>query len=155
MNFLPDQMPDVFKQLAPLGWNIADKYTYSENVFVSHYLKWYNYKILVFLTDSASDYRLAKSVINTKKFKELRKEVGADLHLNLLVHPVIFMVAEDLDTLYCNFDFDLGYTSIDFSHFDENDCLDSDFISEWKWLEADDKGDEWSEYQQQFITKLK
>ena len=155
MLFFPETLPKVYEQLEPLGWDMTDKNTFSENLFISHIINWYGKRVAIFLTDSANDYRLAKSVLNSKEFRQLREEINVDIHVNILIHPVIFMVAEDLDTLYCSFDWDKGYTNIDFSHFDENDDLDEGFISEWRWLEATENDQEWSDFQQQYITKLK
>jgi hypothetical protein len=143
-----EKMPLVIEQLEPLGWDLSKDTTWTETVFVSTVLDWYGNRIALFLTPSYTDFDLAKSVIKTKCFADFRKEFKIDVHATVLINPVIFLIPEDLDSLYVNFDFNKGYSAIDFSHFDDEDELEESYVEEWGWLQAEDSDAiEWSGYQ--------
>lgn len=149
-------MPEVVQELISLGWDLSNDLTWSETVFVSTLLKWYDLKVALFITPSILDYNLANKIIKTKAFKKFRADFSIDTHTTVLVNNIIFLLPDDLDSIYLTFDLSKGYSSIDFSHFDEDENLDSDYVQEWKWLMLEENdNDSWesTNYQQVFDRK--
>lgn len=144
-NWCRKEMPLVVEELVDNGWDLSKDDTWLTNTFTDYTLDWYDKRVAVFLTSSWQEYKLFSKVINYKKFQEFRKHFNIDMQVCLLVHPVIFLEIEDLDTIYLNFDFDKGYCHIDVSHFDDDDNLEENFDSSWSWLMYDNSSnDEWS-----------
>lgn len=137
-------MPLVVEEMRELGWDLTNDTTWLENTFSNHVLEWYDKRIAVFITSSLFEFNLCKKVLNTKVFSKFRETFNLDLHLALLVHPVIFLKAFDLDDIFINFDFLRGWSAIDYSHCDEEGELEDSFSEEWGWLEYNDSDiDEW------------
>lgn len=138
------RMPLVVDELIAEGWDLSNDDTWLTNTFCDHTIYWYGKKVNVFITPSLTDFNLFNKVINYKKFREFRNVFNIDMQCAILVHPVIFLGFQDLDTIYLNFDFDKGYCAIDMSHFDEEDELDDNVTEEYSWLLYDSSNtDEW------------
>lgn len=135
-------MPLVIEEMVLLGWDLTDDTTWLENTFSNHVLTWYDKRIAVFVTPSLYDFNLCQRVLRTKTFANFREHFKLDLHLALLVHPVIFIKPYDLDDIFVNFDFEKGWSVIDYSHCDEEGELEPSYQEEWGWLEYGD-ADEW------------
>lgn len=137
-------MPLVVKEMEDLGWDLSNDTTWLENTFSNHLLSWYDKRIAVFITTSDFEFNLSKKVLNTKVFADFRRTFNLDMHLDLLVHPVIFLKPYDLDDLFVSFNFSRGWSAIDYSHCDEEGTIDEAYVEEWGWLEYEDSDlDEW------------
>lgn len=146
--FCIQEMPEVVSQLEDLRWTLSDDKTWLETVFVNVCMHWYDKRIALYITSSAVDFNLAKKVFSTRTFAKFRAKFKLDAHAAVLINPVIFLEAEDLDSIYINFDFDKGYSAIDFSHYDENDVLEETYENDWGWLEnTDEEAPEWTHLQ--------
>lgn len=141
-------MPLVVEELVERNWNLDADETWTELMFINNPLSWYGQRIFLYLTASYTDYKLAQKVLATKCFAQFRQDFGIDLHATILLDPVIFLVAEDLDALYCSFDFSKGYSVVDFSHYDdETDLLEENYVSDWDWLQAEAEDLQWNTLQ--------
>lgn len=145
--WMKNKMPMVVDEIATLGWDMSNDDTWSENIFINVFMEWYGKRIALFLTPSLLDYKLASRVLKYPKFKEYRKDFSIDVHAVVLLDPNIFLIPEDLDSLYCSFDFNKGYSFIDFSHYDEEDNLEQSYIDDWEFLQLEEDGIEWSNLQ--------
>lgn len=130
-------MPKVVEELVSLGWDLEDRDTWLETVFVNTPMQWYGNNIGLYVTSSYTDYVLAKKVIKTPTFKKFRKDFNIDCHAVILFDPLMFIKAEDLDEIYLSFDFDKGYSFLDFSYYDDEDNLIDSVSSDWGWLTAE------------------
>jgi len=140
-------MPGVVDELINNGWDLSNDDTWLDNSFCNHTIYWYGHKVTTFVTASLADYNLFTKVINYPKFRKFRKDFKIDVQCAILVHPVIFLGNQDLDTIYLNFDFDKGHCSIDMSHFDEDDNL-IDTEEDYNWLLYDSSEEkEWTSEQ--------
>lgn len=138
------RMPLVVQELEDNGWDFSNDDTWLENTFVTHVLDWYGKRVVLFITSSAADYELCKKTLKYKAFKDFRNKFKIDNHAALLLHPVIFMTANDLDDIFTTLDFKKGWSALDFSHFDEDEKLDEAYQEDWGWLSLnDDDDDEW------------
>lgn len=137
-------MPLVVQEIEELGWDLTDDRTWLENTFSNHVLNWYNKKICVFITTSLFEFNLCSKILKTSTFKNFRSVFNIDNHLNLLVHPVIFIEPDNLDDIYITLDFTKGYTCIDYSHCDEDGKIDEPYLDNWGWLEyTEADSEEW------------
>jgi hypothetical protein len=135
-----NNIPEVVKQLKPLGWDLEADSTWEETLFLNTIIKWYENKVGLYVTSSYLDYKLASSLLDTIEFSNLRKYFNLSNHSIILVDPIILIEIDDLDTLYCKLDFSKGYSSIDYSHYDnDKDVLYKEFLEEWNWLEAENQ----------------
>lgn len=141
-------MPQVVEELDTLGWDLSADRTWTETVFINILLKWYDKKVALFLTPSMVDYKLAFKVFGYPIFAQFRQTFGIDCQMAVLINPLIFLVPEDLDSIYLGLDFTKGYSCIDFSHFDENDELELEYQKDWDWLMIEEgDGREWTSFQ--------
>lgn len=142
-----EHMPLVVEELVEKGWDLENDDTWAELMFVNTPLSWYGKNILLYVTPSYTDFKLAQKVLSTKCFARFRADFGIDLHAVVLVDSVIFLVPEDLDSIYCSFDFEKGHSIIDFSHYDDEDQLEEQYAEDWDWLQAESEEAPWNAFQ--------
>ncbi|MGL5923708.1 hypothetical protein [Chroococcidiopsis sp.] len=148
MRWSVSKMPEVVDQLQPRGWDLSKDDTWTETVFISTQLRWYNRNVALFLTTSYVDFNLAADLIQTPTFATLRQTLGLDVHAAILLNSVVFPQPEDLDVFYCGFDFKTGYGAIDFSHYDSEENLEEEYLEDWGWLsDSSEVSPEWSNMQ--------
>lgn len=135
------EMPLVIDQLDPLGWDLSKDSTWTETVFLNVKMSWYGKNVGLYLTPSIIDFNKGSQVVATKCFSRLRTRLGLDCHAIVLLDPTIFLELEDLDLIYLSFDFDRGYSSIDFSHYNEDEDLEDQYKDEWGWLVSNEETD--------------
>lgn len=140
-----ENMPLVVEELKDLEWDLSVDETWYETVFINTTVHWFGKRIALYITSSAADFRLASRLFKTKAFAKLRKDFNFDTHAVVLLDTTIFLQPEDLDSIYLSFDFDKKYSSLDFSHYDEDDNIEEAYIPEWGWLTFDENTSEgWS-----------
>lgn len=149
-----ENMPLVVKELIQFGWDLTSDDTWLETMFLNTGIKWYDYYVGLYVTSSMLDFKLANRLLKTKCFSKFRKDFGLDVHHILLLDNTIFLEPNDLDNVYLSMDFEKGYSSLDYSHFDENDELEEFYVEDWGWLTYDEDIDEgWSVLQLKQVYK--
>jgi len=130
-------MPSVVEELVDLGWDIEDRDTWLEVMFINFCLTWYGKNILLYVTNSYVTYLKAKEVLQTKTFEKFVKEFNIDCHSVILVDSVIFLKEENLDDIFLSFDFNKKHSFLDFSFYDEDGNILEEAKEEWGWLAED------------------
>lgn len=162
-------IPGVVKELKDLGHDLDDRDTWLETMFINCPMKWYDKTILLYVTSSYAAYFKAQQILKTKKFRQFRKDFNIDCHAAVLMDPIIFIKDYNLDDIYLSFDFDKGYSILDYSYYDEQGNLTEEVKEEWGWITnentssvlIDDPNDPenyynvelWDEYKQKLIKE--
>jgi hypothetical protein len=148
VTFLRTYMPKVVAQLEPLGWDLSQDDTWLETAFITSLTTFYGKRVLVFITDSYSDYKLVERVFESPIMRKLWKQFNIDAHTAVLVDSSIFIEPEQLDDIYINLDFECKWSLLDLSGYDENDELLSPYLETWGFLEngmkLEDEIEPWS-----------
>jgi hypothetical protein len=143
-----NRIPAVVQEMKTGGWDFTSDDTWLENTFAHMLVEWHGKKVCIFVTNTSREYVLCGRQLKTNAFSNFRKTLGIDMHLNLLLHDIIFMKPSELEEFFINFNFDTGYCCIDNSHFDEDGNVDLAAYEDWGFLSDDAK---WTKEQERQV----
>ncbi|QIW88534.1 hypothetical protein [Pseudanabaena phage PA-SR01] len=121
---------DKFKQS---HFDLNEATTWEEIACYNTILQMYGRKVAVYFTFGWLDYQAVKEFIQSKKGAKFRQDFGIECHSAILLSPQTFFSAESLDEFWVSFDFSRGYNFLDYSHYNEDEDLDSS-EEKYQWL---------------------
>ena len=123
---------DKFKQS---HFDLNEATTWEEIACYNTILQIYGRKVAIYFTFGWLDYQAVKEFIQSKKGAKFRQEFSLDHHSAILLSPTTFFSAESLDEFWVSFDIKggKGYNFLDYSHYNDNEDLDSD-EEQYQWL---------------------
>lgn len=124
-------LPKAVEAFKRHRFDFDNPHTWEEIAAYNVILKMYGKKVAIYFTYSWLHFQDVKDFIQSKRGGLFRKDFGIDCHSAILLSPEIFFKAEALDEFWVNFDFEKGYSFLDYSHYNDDDDVD---LEEYQWL---------------------
>lgn len=132
-NWCNTNLPKAVEKFKRDRFDLNEATTWEEIAAYNTVLQIYGRKVAVYFTFGWLEYQAVKEFIQSKKGAKFRQDFGLDCHSAILLSPQTFFSAESLDEFWVSFDFAKGYNFLDYSHYNEDDDLDSD-DEKYQWL---------------------
>lgn len=128
-------IPKAVSRFKDNRFDLNEATTWEELVCYNTILQIYGRKVAVYFTFGWLDYQGVKEFIQSKKGAKFRQDFELDHHSAILLSPTTFFSAESLDEFWVSFDLKggKGYNFLDYSHYNEDEDLDSD-DERYQWL---------------------
>lgn len=126
-------LPKAVEKFKRDRFDLNEATTWEELACYNTILQIYGRKVAIYFTFGWLDYQAVKEFIQSKKGAKFRQEFGLDCHSAILLSPQTFFSAESLDEFWVSFDFAKGYNFLDYSHYNDDEDLDSD-DEKFQWL---------------------
>lgn len=128
-------LPKAVEKFKQNHFDLNEATTWEELVCYNTVLQIYGRKVAIYFTFGWLDYQAVKEFIQSKKGAKFRQDFGLDHHSAILLSPTTFFSAESLDEFWVSFDLKSGkgYNFLDYSHYNEDEDLDSD-EEQYQWL---------------------
>lgn len=126
-------LPNAVAKFKRDRFDLNEATTWEEIAAYNTVLQIYGRKVAIYFTFGWLDYQAVKEFIASRKGVKFRQEFGIECHSAILLSPQTFFSAESLDEFWVSFDFTKGYNFLDYSHYNEDEDLDSD-DEKFQWL---------------------
>jgi|GEM_PF-5832585 len=126
-------LPKAVEKFKQSHFDLNEATTWEELAAYNTILQIYGRKVAIYFTFGWVEYQAVKEFIESKKGAKFRQEFGIECHSAILLSPTTFFHAESLDEFWVSFNFDKGYNFLDYSHYNDDEDLDSD-LKEFQWL---------------------
>jgi hypothetical protein len=128
-------IPKAVSRFKDNRFDLNEATTWEELVCYNTILQIYGRKVAVYFTFGWLDYQGVKEFIQSKKGAKFRQDFELDHHSAILLSPTTFFSAESLDEFWVSFDIKggKGYNFLDYSHYNDDEDLDSD-DEKYQWL---------------------
>jgi hypothetical protein len=128
-------LPKAVEKFKRDRFDLNEATTWEEIAAYNTILQIYGRKVAIYFTFGWLDYQAVKEFIASRKGEKFRQEFGLDHHSAILLSPTTFFSAKSLDEFWVSFDIKggKGYNFLDYSHYNEDDDLDSD-DEKLQWL---------------------
>ena len=134
-NWCNTNLPKAVEKFKRDRFDLNEATTWEEIAAYNTILQIYGRKVAIYFTFGWLDYQAVKEFIQSKKGAKFREEFGLDHHSAILLSPTTFFSAESLDEFWVSFDIKggKGYNVLDYSHYNDDEDLDSD-DEKYQWL---------------------
>jgi hypothetical protein len=126
-------LPKTVENFKKKRFDLDEAATWEEICAYNTIMQFYGRKVAIYFTFSWLEYQSVKEFIESKKGAKFRKDFEIECHSAILLSPEIFFKPESLDEFWVSFNFDKGYNFLDYSHYNDDEDVDSD-LEEYAWL---------------------
>ena len=132
-NWCYTNLPKAVEKFKQNHFDLNEATTWEELAAYNTILQIYGRKVAIYFTFGWVEYQAVKEFIASRKGAKFREDFELDHHSAILLSPTTFFKAESLDEFWVSFDFAKGYNFLDYSHYNDDEDLDSD-LEEFQWL---------------------
>jgi hypothetical protein len=128
-------LPKAVEKFKRDRFDLNEATTWEELACYNTILQIYGRKVAIYFTFGWLEYQAVKEFIQSRKGAKFRQDFELDHHSAILLSPTTFFSAESLDEFWVSFDLKngKGYNFLDYSHYNDDEDLDSD-DEKYQWL---------------------
>ena len=132
-NWCYTNLPNTVKSFKQNKFDLDEATTWEEICAYNTILEFYERRVAIYFTFSWLEYQSVKEFIESKKGAKFRQDFSIECHSAILLSPEMFFTPESLDEFWVSFNFAKGYNFLDYSHYNDEEDVDSD-QEQYQWL---------------------